>query len=174
DWSSDVCSSDLSELRDAREAATQSVDEARRRAKAALRMLREHDAALAAHTEQVNRVTVQHEAAIAECERLESGLAQAQAAVADAEAAAERAREELEAAESEPRPVLDASARDGLLEALEVAREGEVRARLEIETLRERVRAAQARVAALERQREQERDAAAEAARRAVIRRAQR
>src|SRR5690606_2073200 len=111
---------------------------------------------------------------IAECERLESGLAQAQAAVADAEAAATRAQGELEASESEPRPVLDASARDGLLEALEAAREGEVRARLEIETLRERVRAAQARVASLERQRAQERDAAAEAARRAVIRRAQR
>ena len=162
------------ELRDAREGATERVEETRRRAKDALRMLREHDAELASHAEQVNRVTVQHEAAIAECERLESGLAQAQAAVADAEAAASRARSELEESESEPRPVLDASARDGLLEALETAREGEVRARLEIETLRERVRAAQARVASLERQRAQERDAAAEAARRAVIRRAQR
>ena len=162
------------ELRQAREGATEAVEDARRRAKDALRMLREHDAELASHAEQVNRVTVQHEAAIAECERLESGLAQAQAAVADAETAATRAQGELEASESEPRPVLDASARDGLLEALESAREGEVRARLEIETLRERVRAAQARVSSLERQRAQERDAAAEAARRAVIRRAQR
>ena len=58
--------------------------------------------------------------------------------------------------------MLDATARDGLLEALEAAREVEVRARLEIETLRERVRSAQTRVASLERQREQERDAAAE------------
>src|SRR5690606_17236401 len=121
-----------------------------------------------------NRVTVRHESAVAECERLEAGLAQAQAAVADAQKAADAARAELAEAEAEPRPVLDASARDGLLEALESAREGEVRARLEVETLRERVRAAQARVASLERQREQERDAAAEAARRAVIRRAQR
>jgi chromosome segregation protein len=163
-----------SELREAREGATENVEEARRRSKDALRLLREHDAALATHAEQVNRVTVQHEAAIAECERLESGLAQAQAAVAEAEGGAARAQSELEASESEPRPVLDASARDGLLEALEAAREGEVRARLEIETLRERVRAAQARVASLERQRAQERDAAEEAARRAVIRRAQR
>src|SRR5690606_4099067 len=162
------------ELREAREGATESVEDARRLAKDALRTLREHDAALASHAEQVNRVTVQHEAAIAECDRLESGLAQAQAAVADAEAAAARAQGELEESESQPRPVLDASARDGLLEALEAAREGEVRARLEIGTLRERVRAAQARVASLERQRAQERDAAAEAARRAVIRRAQR
>ncbi|MGF6821257.1 chromosome segregation protein [Microbacterium sp. ZKA21] len=161
-------------LRDAREEATERVENSRRHAKEALRALREHDAALATYAEQVNRVTVQHESAVAECERLEAGLAQAQAAVADAEANAASAKAEVEAAESAPRPVLDASARDGLLEALEAAREGEVTARLEIETLRERVRAAQARVASLERQREQERDAAAEAARRAVIRRAQR
>ncbi|WP_460795729.1 chromosome segregation protein SMC [Microbacterium sp. GXF0217] len=161
-------------LRDAREDATERVENARRHAKEALRALREHDAALAGYAEQVNRVTVQHESAVAECERLETGLAQAQAAVADAETNAASAKAEVEAAESAPRPVLDASARDGLLEALEAAREGEVTARLEIETLRERVRAAQARVASLERQREQERDAAAEAARRAVIRRAQR
>ncbi|MGJ0388032.1 chromosome segregation protein SMC [Microbacterium sp. CGR1] len=161
-------------LREAREDANETVESTRRHAKDALRSLREHDAALASHAEQVNRITVTHESAVAECERLETGLAQAQSAVEDAEAKAEAAKAELEAAVSAPRPVLDASARDGLLDALEVAREGEVRARLEIETLRERVRAAQARVASLERQREQERDAAAEAARRAVIRRAQR
>ncbi|WP_226533328.1 chromosome segregation protein SMC [Microbacterium paraoxydans] len=161
-------------LREAREDANEAVETARRQAKDALRVLREHDAALATHAEQVNRVTVRHEAAVAECERLETGLAQAQDAVADAETKATEAAVALDEAIATPRPVLDASARDGLLEALERAREGEVRSRLEIETLRERVRAAQARVASLERQREQERDAAAEAARRAVIRRAQR
>lgn len=161
-------------LREARIDADEAVEETRRQAKDALRALREHDAALATHAEQVNKVTVRHEAAVAECDRLETGLAQAQAAVADAEAKAETAKAELDAAVAAPRPVLDASARDGLLEALERAREGEVRARLEVETLRERVRAAQSRVTAFERQREQERDAAAEAARRAVIRRAQR
>ncbi|MFF7292363.1 chromosome segregation protein SMC [Microbacterium sp. NPDC008134] len=161
-------------LREARQDSDDAVETTRRQSKDALRALRELDAALATHAEQVNRITVRHEAAVAECERLETGLAQAQSAVADAEAKAEAAKNALEGAVSAPRPVLDASARDGLLEALEAAREGEVRARLEIETLRERVRAAQSRVTALERQREQERDAAAEAARRAVIRRAQR
>jgi chromosome segregation protein len=161
-------------LREARQDADDAVETTRRQSKDALRALRELDAALATHAEQVNRITVRHEAAVAECERLETGLAQAQSTVADAEAKAEAAKNALEGAVSAPRPVLDASARDGLLEALEAAREGEVRARLEIETLRERVRAAQSRVTALERQREQERDAAAEAARRAVIRRAQR
>lgn len=161
-------------LREAREDANDAVETTRRQAKDALRALREHDAALAGHAEQVNRITVRHESAVAECERLENGLAQAQAAVADAEQEAATAKAALDDAVAAPRPVLDASARDGLLETLELAREGEVRARLEIETLRERIRAAQARVAGLERQREQERDAAAEAARRAVIRRAQR
>nr|WP_201469628.1 chromosome segregation protein SMC [Microbacterium hydrocarbonoxydans] len=161
-------------LREARDEANETVETSRRHAKDMLRALREHDAALASRAERVNRITVTHESAVAECERLESGLAQAQAAVVDAEEKAAMAKDELERAVSSPRPVLDASARDGLLEALESARENEIRARLEIETLRERVRAAQARVVSLERQREHERDAAAEAARRAVIRRAQR
>lgn len=161
-------------LREAREDANEAVEQTRRHAKDALRDLRELDAALATHAEQVNRITVQHEAAVAESERLEAGLAQAQAAVADAEGKAQATRTAVDEAIAAPRPVLDASARDGLLEALESAREAEVGARLEIETLRERVRAAQARVVGLEKQREHERDAAAEAARRAVIRRAQR
>ncbi|MFD6698964.1 MULTISPECIES: chromosome segregation protein SMC [unclassified Microbacterium] len=161
-------------LREAREDATETLEIARRVSRDALRTLREHDAALAAHTEQVNRVVVQHESAVAECERLESGLAQAQSAVADAEAHADTAKNALAGAEATPRPVLDVSARDGLLEALEASREAEIEARLGVETLRERVRAAEARVASLERQREREREAAAEAARRAVVRRAQR
>lgn len=110
-------------LREAREDANEAVETARRQAKDALRALREHDAALATHAEQLNRVTVRHESAVAECERLETGLAQAQAAVADAEAKATDAKAALDEAIATPRPVLDASARDGLLEALELARE---------------------------------------------------
>jgi len=149
-------------------------DESRRRTKQTLQALREHDAALAAHTEQLNRATVRHDAAVAECERLEAGLTQAQAAVAEAEKSARVAGEQLSAALAAPRPILDASARDGMLDALERARDAEMRTRLDVETLRERVRAGEARVVQLERQRERERAAAEEAARRAVIRRAQR
>jgi chromosome segregation protein len=61
-----------------------------------------------------------------------------------------------------------------MLAALDQARDAEMRSRLDVETLRERIRAGEARVVALERQREREREAAAEAARRAVVRRAQR
>ncbi|MET0861474.1 MAG: chromosome segregation protein SMC [Microbacterium sp.] len=161
-------------LREALADATAALSSSRERTKTALSTLRAHDAALAAHTEQVNRATVRYEAAVAECERLEAGLAQVAAAVADAETAARAADEKLTAAREAPRPILDASAREGLLAALETSRDVEMRARLEVETLRERVRAGEARVQQLERQRERERAAAAEAARRTVLRRAQR
>ncbi|MCK6065630.1 MULTISPECIES: chromosome segregation protein SMC [Microbacterium] len=161
-------------LREALSDAVAAQGAARQRARETLNALRAQDAALAAHAEKVNRATVRHEAAVAECDRLQAGLAQAQAAVADAEAAERTARSALERALEAPRPILDASARDGLLAALEEARDTEMRARLEVETLRERVRAGEARVIQLERQRERERAAAEEAARRAVVRRAQR
>ena len=161
-------------LREALADAQQRWDDGRRLTRESLQRLREHDAALAAQAEQVNRATVRHEAAVAECERLETGLRQAQAAVTDAEKAAQAARDALQSAQQAPRPILDASARDGLLADLEATRDAEMRARLDVETLKERVRAGEARVDQLVRQRERERAAAAEAARRAVIRRAQR
>jgi chromosome segregation protein len=161
-------------LREALADKVRSLGEARQHTKAALETLRAHDAALAAHAEQVNRATVRHEAAIAECDRLATGLAQAQAAVEDAAASARVAEDQLTVALEAPRPILDASARDGLLAALEAAREDEMRTRLDVETLRERVRAGEARVVQLQKQREREREAAAESARRAVIRRRQR
>ncbi|HWM17420.1 MAG TPA: chromosome segregation protein SMC [Microbacterium sp.] len=161
-------------LREALADAVRALDAGRLRTKAALETLRAHDAALAAHTERVNRATVRHEAAVADCERLTTGLTQATAAVLEAERAAEAAEERLHAAREAPRPILDASAREAMLAELEAAREGEMHARLDVETLKERVRSGEARVVQLERQRERERDAAAEAARRAVVRRAQR
>ncbi len=161
-------------LREALTDAQQTWETGRRQTRELLQRLREHDAALAAHTERVNRATVRHEAAVAECERLEAGVVQAQNAVVDAEKAAHSADEALVRAQEAPRPMLDASARDGLLAALEETRDREMRARLDVETLRERVRAGESRVDQLIRQREREKAAAAEAARRAVIRRAQR
>ncbi|MDR2294028.1 MAG: chromosome segregation protein SMC [Microbacterium sp.] len=161
-------------LSDGREDALDALERARRASRDALQTLREFDAAVAAHAERVSKITSRLEAAAAETERLATGLEQAQAAVAEAESESERASAELTRALEVPRPILDASARDGLLAALDAARESEVRTRLEIETLRERVRSAETRAVSLERQREKEREAAAEAARRAVIRRAQR
>jgi chromosome segregation protein len=161
-------------LREALSDAVRNLDAARQRTKTALSTLRAHDAALAAHTEKVNRASVRHDAAVAECDRLAAALAQVTAAVDEAEASARAADERLTGALEAPRPMLDASAREGILAELEAARDREMRARLDVETLKERVRAGEARIVQLERQRESERTAAAEAARRAVIRRAQR
>jgi len=138
-----------------------------------LAALRAYDSQLAAQTERLNRARVQVEAATAEAERLEKSLRLATSSVADAVAAAEKSRSELDTARSRPRPLLDASAREGLLAEVESAREREIEERLRVETARERVRAQQARAAQLERQLEAERAAAEEAARRAVIRRRQ-
>ncbi|MFT4212344.1 MAG: chromosome segregation protein SMC [Microbacterium sp.] len=161
-------------LRDALAERTLAQHESRQATRHALDALRAHDAALAAHSEQVNRATVRHEAAVAECERLTQTLGQAQSAAASARDAARVAEERLAHALEAPRPILDASAREGMLQALDTAREAEMRARLDVETARERVRAAEARIAGLERQRQRERAAEEEAARRAVIRREQR
>ncbi len=161
-------------LREALGDAQRQLADARQRTKDTLATLRAHDAALAEQAEKVNRVTVRHEAAVAECERLQAGLVQASAAVAEAEDAAIAAETALARALELPRPILDASARDGMVVELEAAREAEMRARLNIETLKERVRAGEARIVELENQRERERAAAEEAARRAVVRRAQR
>jgi chromosome segregation protein len=149
------------------------LEVAKEHSSAALTALREFDSRLAAQTEKLNRVRVQVEAAQAEAERLERGLALAEEAVTDAAAANENARRELDEAASRPRPILDVAARDGVLADLERARETEVEARLQVETARERVRAEQLRAEQLERQLQADRVAAEEAARRAVIRRRQ-
>lgn len=149
------------------------VERSKEQAKAALAALREYDAQLAQRTELLNRARVQVEAAEAEASRLEQAAANAQERVADAERAADAAKAALEAARAVPRPVLDATARDGAVVALERARELEVEARLRLESAKERVRAEEARVRAMERQFEAEQQAAADAARRAVLRRAQ-
>lgn len=139
----------------------------------ALAALRAHDLQLAAQTEKRNRVLVQVEASVAEFDRISAGLQLASEAVALTESASVRATAELETVRSRPRPILEVSSRDALDAEFEAARELEVEARLHVETARERVRAEQARAAALAGQLEADRASAEEAARRAVIRRRQ-
>ena len=162
-------------LREALADAARALETARQRTKAALTTLREHDAALAAHTEQVNRATVRHEAAIAECERLAAGLAQA-------EAARRRGRGLGAHPPTTSSPLR--SRRRGRSSTRRPRRHARRRSRPRATprcvpastSRRSRSGSARARRASpqLERQREREREAAAEAARRAVIRRAQR
>jgi chromosome segregation protein len=149
------------------------VQAAKQQSTETLAALREYDSQLAAQSERLNRARTQAESAEAEAQRLERGLALATESVAGAVAAAEKARAELDVVRSRPRPMLDASAREGLSGEVDAAREREIEARLRVETARERVRAQQLQADQLARQLEADRAAADEAARRAVIRRRQ-
>jgi chromosome segregation protein len=146
---------------------------AKERAASALSALREFDAQRAVHTEKLGLARVQAESAAAEVQRLQRATATITQSVRDAAADTERAAAELDTARSRPRPILDVSSRGGVAADLDAAREAEVQARLRVETAKERVRVEKLRAENLERQRERDRVAAEEAARRAVIRRAQ-
>ena len=146
---------------------------ARGQSQRSLEALREHDAALAAHTEQLGRLRIQLEAAEAERQRLQTAVERSTEQAAEAEAEVERAKAAHEEAQAAPRPMLDASAREGLVTELEAARARELEQRIQLETARERVRSERARAESLAAQLVAEREAAAEQARLAVIRRRQ-
>jgi chromosome segregation protein len=154
---------DLAEKREALDLAQ--IDQTQ-----AVAALKAFDAALAQRSEALGRSRVALEAATAEGERLAAAVRALEGSVSEADQAVEQAVAAREAHAATPRPMLDVSARDGVLAELETARAAEVQARVELETARERVRAQQAQAAALQRQLEAERAAAEEAARLAVLR----
>ncbi|MDX2026722.1 chromosome segregation SMC family protein [Microcella sp.] len=139
----------------------------------ALAAVRDQDAQRAARSEQVSRARAQAEAAEGEAARLALGVDSAHESVREAETAVERAQAEHEEFAARPRPMLDASSRDELLADLEAARAAELERRIELETVRERVRAAVDAAEQLEKRRIAEKAAADESARRAVLRQRQ-
>jgi chromosome segregation protein len=165
--------------RDAEDAATGlqaarvAVEDARRLADEADAASRAYARAKADYDRTSASTRAKAENAAAEVERLRAALAETDGAVDAAEAAlaeAERAHREFA---DRPRPVVDASERAGLQDALDAARAAEIEQRIQVETVRERVRSERHRAVQLERQLEAERAAAEEAARLAVIRRGQ-
>lgn len=132
--------------------------------------LKEFESQLAERSEALGRSRVTLEAAQAEGERLAESLRTLASSVEEAENALESARSERDAHAATPRPMLDVSARDGMLAELEAARAAEVQARVDLETARERVRSQRAAADSLQAQLEAERAAAEEAARLAVLR----
>ena len=139
----------------------------------ALTALREYDAAVAAQSEQLGRLRIQLEAAQAEWERLSEAVEVSAEVSREAEADVTRAKSEHDEAATAPRPMLDASARDGMLAEVERARAAELELRIQLETIRERVRAERARAQQLAEQLAAERAAAQEQARLTVIRQRQ-
>ncbi|SDH93471.1 chromosome segregation protein SMC [Agrococcus jejuensis] len=152
----------------------QSLQTGRRDAQEALEALRAHDAESAARGQERSRVRTRLEAATAERERAQAAVAEAQAGLAEAGTAFEAAERRLSDFQETPRPILDASARDGLVEEIDAERGMETELRIDLETARERVRVERERAASLEREMVAQRQAAEEAARRAVIRERQR
>ena len=142
-------------------------------AAAALSALREYDAALAAQSEQLSRFRITLEAAQAECDRLSATLEVSTESVREAEIVVEKAKSDHAEFASTPRPMLDASARDSVQAEVETARAAELELRIQLETIRERVRAERARAEALAKQLIAEREAAEEHARLRVIRQRQ-
>ena len=147
-----------------------SLQQAKRDAQDALEALRAHDAASAARGQERSRVRARHESAQAELERASAALAESVESVAAAEQSVSRARRELSDFEQQPRPILDASARDAVVAELDQARAAETELRIELETARERVRTERERAESLRRDQQAQRSRAEERARRAVIR----
>ena len=143
---------------------------AKQAATEALAAVRDQDARRAARSELVSRARAQAEAAEAEAARLAAGVESAHQSVRDAESSVELARAAHEQFAAEPRPLLDASARDSVLGELEIARAAELERRIELETVRERVRAAADAAEQLDKRRIAEKTAADAAARRTVLR----
>ncbi|WP_413319410.1 chromosome segregation protein SMC [Agrococcus sp. 1P02AA] len=156
------------------EDARQAHQQAKRASAEALEALRAHDAASAARGEQRSRARARLESASGEHERAEAALAEARRGIEEARRGVDAAELALDRFQAKPRPMLDASAREGLLAELEAARGGETDLRIELETARERVRAELARAESLARDVEAQRARAEEAARRAVLRERQR
>ena len=132
--------------------------------------LREADARLAKHAQHRQQLVARAEAARGEASRSATALEGVASTADEAVAAAEQAQRVQEEAESQPRPILDASQRDAVLSELERARSTEIELRLAFETAKERVRAAEERGRAMAEQFDAERKAAEEAARRTVLR----
>jgi chromosome segregation protein len=149
------------------------LESAKADAATALSTLREFDAALAAHSEQLGRLRIQLEAAQAEWERLSNAVQRATETARTAEEEVERANVDRDEYAATPRPILDVSSRDSMVGELETARATEVELRIQLETARERVRAEDTRAENLARQLVAERAAADEQARRTVIRQRQ-
>lgn len=169
----DAIATDAEDAATGLQSARAAVEDARRRADEADASSRAHAKATAEYDRASASTRAKAENAAAEVERLRAALAETDGAVEAVDAALAEAEEAHGAFTEQERPVVDASERPGLQDALEAARAAEVEQRIQVQTVRERVRAERHRADQLERQLEAERAAAEEAARRAVIRRGQ-
>ncbi|MFM6967482.1 MAG: chromosome segregation protein SMC [Microbacteriaceae bacterium] len=166
-------STDIERNRNALERLRDELATAKSIASTALADLRAADARNAELVSASSRLRAQAEAASGEIERITATIEKSAAAVDEAESNLGEAVRALEVFHAQPKPTLDASARDGALAAVETARAAEVQIRIEMETIRERVRSERDRADEMARTLEADRQAAADRAAQRVQRRAQ-
>ncbi|WIE63706.1 AAA family ATPase [Curtobacterium sp. MCLR17_036] len=169
----DAIATDAEDAATGLQAARVAVEDARRAADEADAASRAYTRAKAEYDRTSASTRAKAENAVAEVERLRAALAETDGAVEAVDASLAEAEAAHRAFTEQERPVVDASERPALQDALEAARAAEVEHRIQVETVRERVRAERNRADQLDRQLEAERAAAEEAARLAVIRRGQ-
>jgi chromosome segregation protein len=169
----DVVATDIERRRNQLESSRAALATAKTTAQEALAELRAADARNAELVSQRSTLKAQADAAAAEIERIATTLTKANEAVTEAEAALAEAERALEAFVTAPKPTVDASNRDGAVVAVEAARAAELQVRIEMETVRERVRSERDRADEMARTLEADRTAAAERAAQRVQRRAQ-
>ena len=166
-------STEIERRRNALDTLREDLQSAKTIAATALADLRSADARNAEIISEKSRLRAQAEAAGSEIERISSALEKATTAVDEADAHLGDAVRALEAFIAAPRPTLDASSRDNAVIALEAARAVELQVRIDMETVRERVRSERDRADEMARTLEADRAAAAERAAQRVQRRVQ-
>lgn len=159
--------------RNAVESLREDLAAAKSIAATALADLRAADARNAELISASSRIRAQAEAAHGEIERITSTIEKSSAAVKEAEDALGDAVRALEEFSAQPKPTLDSSGRETAVAVLETARTAEVQIRIEMETIRERVRSEKDRADEMARTLEADRQAAADRAAQRVQRRAQ-
>jgi chromosome segregation protein len=142
-------------------------------ASSALQDLRAADARHAEQVSERSKLFARVESAKAEIGRIGLAIEASAKAVEEAETQLAEAVTVFEAFQSAPRPTLETLNRDEVLFELENVRAAEFQIRIEMETIRERVRAERDRADEMERTLEADRTAAAERAAQRVQRRAQ-
>jgi chromosome segregation protein len=169
----ETVSTEIERRRNALDNRREELQSAKTVAQNALAELRAADARNAEIISQKSRLRAQADAAASEIERITAALEKATAAVDEADSQLGDAVRALDAFLAAPRPSVDASSRENAVVAVDSARAAELQVRIDMETVRERVRSERDRADEMARTLENDRAAAAERAAQRVHRRTQ-
>jgi chromosome segregation protein len=169
----ETVSTEIERRRNALDTQREELQTAKTVAQTALAELRAADTRNAEIIAEKSRLRAQADAAGSEIDRITAALDKATTAVDEADAQLGDAVRALDAFLAAPRPALDASSRENAVVALDAARAAELQVRIDMETVRERVRSERDRADEMARTLENDRAAASERAAQRVQRRTQ-